>query len=882
VSRIRSLIRNLLLRERVERELDDELRSYHQMLVEEKKASGLSEEEAARQAHLEMGRALQVKESVREVRMGWKLEGIWRDLRLVIRQFRRRPRLALAIVVTLGLAIGMNVAVFSVVNAVVLRALPYAAPERLVWISSVRPDNPAAPFSLPEFLDYTAQARTVSVAAYANWSASLEMQGATQRLQAARMSGNSFEVLGVSPAAGRLLQRSDDAAEAPPVALLSYSLWQRQFGGDASVVGRPLRINGESVVVVGILPRHFPLPLQGIDVVLPLSPDRDPSRFLRSSTNFLLLFGRLRDGVTREQAQAELTSICRTLRQQFPKEYARKDSVRAIPLHEALVADYRQSMLSLLGAVVVVLGTALANLVSLVLIRANDRRTEVALRIALGASRWHLIRQLVVEGALLAISGSSAGWMLASAFIAVMLPWLPASIPRLGEVSVDQRVWLFALALTAVTTVVLSLAPLGALARSRTEDGLRLRARGAAGDRWNHFGRQALVVGEIATTMVLLLTTAILVENVWRLQRVQPGFDPSGVFQARVSIPPAYRSADSVVQFYERLSQRIVALPGVQQVGMISIAPLSGLLATAPFGVEGAPAIHDRDIPSANLRIITPGYLEAVGTRLRDGRPLSETDRSDSPPVALVSAALVNRFLAPNPIGRRLLIDDNSDGPRPVEVVGVVEDVRQTALDTPPAFDVYIPLRQIHPEGVPRIRNNQFWMIKVATDPGAFRTPFLTELRAVDPEAAISTTGPMGEFVEAWFGPRRFSLALFAAFAGTALLLAVSGVYAVVSYGVSQRRHEIALRMAVGATEADVHRLILGQAARLVGAGLGVGALVAAGAGPLVSWMAHGATLDPWLSFLAAGLLAAVVTAAAWLPARRAARIDPREALQGE
>jgi hypothetical protein len=315
---------------------------------------------------------------------------------------------------------------------------------------------------------------------------------------------------------------------------------------------------------------------------------------------------------------------------------------------------------------------------------------------------------------------------------------------------------------------------------------------------------------------------------------------------------------------------------------MISNPPLSGVLATVPFQIVGAPPISDRDIPNVNFRIITPGYLGAVGTRLLEGRPLAETDRPGSPPAALVSATLAGKFLSPNPIGRHLLIDDNSTGPRQVEVVGVVQDVRQTALDTPPAFDIYIPLRQIHPDSLALVRNNQFWMIKAASDPSSLRVPFLKELRGVDPDAGISNTGPLDSFVEAWFGPRRFNLALLATFSATALLLSIAGVYAAVSYTVSQRRQEIGLRIAIGATSGDVRRLILGQAVRMVGAGLAAGLLVGVAARPLLSWVTRGAAIGPWLIVLPAGLLIAVAIAAAWLPARRATQIAPSVALSGE
>jgi predicted permease len=495
-------------------------------------------------------------------------------------------------------------------------------------------------------------------------------------------------------------------------------------------------------------------------------------------------------------------------------------------------------------------------------------------RIALGASRLNLMRQLAVEAALLATAGCAVGWLLAAWATPLIMPWLPPSIPRLGEVRIDRQALLFAVLSASVTTMLLGLAPLGTIVRARAEDASRLRTRGALGDRSTNSARQALVVGEIATALVLLLTTTGFIENLWRLRQVQPGFDPEGVFHARVSIPPTYRSADAVVRFYERMSERIAVQPGVQHVGVISAAPLSGLLASVPFSIAGRPAAHDRDVPSANLRVMTPGYLAALGTRLKSGRPLSETDGSTSLPVALVSAALADRFLAPHPIGRQVLIDDNSNDPRPVEVVGVVEDVRQTALDTPPTYDIYIPLRQIHPESVAFISNNQFWMIKLGTDPGAFRVPFLTALREVDPDAAVSNTGPWRTLVDAWFRPRRFTLALIGAFSCTALLLAVLGVYTLVSYTVSQRRQEIGLRMAIGASAWDVRWLILGQAARLVCAGLAAGLFLTIVARPIVP-MTRGAAPASWLGVLSAGVIVVVVIAAAWLPARRATRLQP-------
>src|SRR6267143_1353073 len=389
------------------------------------------------------------------------MDAAMNDFRIALRQYVRQRGFALTVVCTLAVTVGATTTVFSVVNTVLVRALPFSSPERLVWIASVRPDNPSAPFSLPEFMDYRGRTSTLSgLAAYANWSASLAGASVTERLQGARMSANAFDVLGVSPAAGRLLNESDDRADAPQVVVLSYRLWQQQYGGAADTVGRTVRINSESFIIVGVLPAQFPLPLQDLDVVTPLAPDRDPLRHVRNSVNFLRVFGRLKTGTDRNQAQSELTAICRALRQQFPVEYARKEAVRVDALHEALVGDFRQSMLLLLAAVIVVLATALANIVSLALVRANGRRAELSIRIAIGASRLHLTRQLTVEALLLAVIGSVIGWVVGAQAIRVAMPLAPASIPRLGEVSLDGTVALFVIAVTAVVAALLTVAPL--------------------------------------------------------------------------------------------------------------------------------------------------------------------------------------------------------------------------------------------------------------------------------------------------------------------------------------------------------------------------------------------------------------------------------------
>jgi predicted permease len=391
-----------------------------------------------------------------------------------------------------------------------------------------------------------------------------------------------------------------------------------------------------------------------------------------------------------------------------------------------------------------------------------------------------------------------------------------------------------------------------------------------------------MVLGEISAALVLLLATVVLVENLRGLQDRRPGFDPDGVFQARVAIPPSYRSPEDLSRFYDRLSERLAATPGVEHVGVISVAPLSGLLATVPFSVAGSP-LSEHDAPSANLRAISAGYMQTVGTRLLRGRPLAETDRTDTPPVALVSAALADRFLAGDAVGQRLLIDDNNHGLRPVEIVGVVENVRQTALDLPPALDIYLPLPQVHPDDLAEVRDNQFWMVRTRSDPAAMRETFAAHLRAVDPDAAVAGTGPMRQLLEDWLGPRRFHLGLFGAFASTAVLLAVSGLYGLVANAVGQRAPEIGLRMAIGATNVDVLSQFLVESVVLSGIGGLLGIAIGGGGAIAVSHFAHWPVIvSPQAIAVAVLFSCAVGIVFGFYPALRASQLDPIDALRYE
>jgi predicted permease len=803
------------------------------------------------------------------------------DLHVAIRHHARRPAFALTVLITLALTIGATTAVFAVVDAMLVRGLPFAQSDRLMWVASVRADNPSAPFTLPEYLDYRARTHSLSgLAAIANWGGSVAGDGPAERLTGARMSGNAFAVLGVTPAAGRLLTESDDRPDAAPVVVLSYRVWQRRFGGSASAIGQSLRINGESFVIAGVLPAQFPMPVADLDLVTALKPEADPLRHRRRSVNFLRFFGRLADGVSEEQSQAELTTICKSLRDQFPVEYARKQGVSVTPLRDRLVGSHRSTVLTLFGAVVVVLATALANLVSLTLVRAQARQSELTLRAALGASRWQLVRMLGAEAVVLTGMAATAGLILAVQMLRVVVALAPASVPRLGEASIDLTAMLVVALVSAAAAGLLITTPLMTAARVDGADALR-SSRGVIGHRWNRRLRDAIVTGEIAAALVLLLATVLLVDHLRDLGRVDAGFTTDRVFAARVALPSRYRSAADLARFYDRLGERLRQSPDVKRVGVINIAPLSGLIASVPFAVEGE-AVDPRKRVMANLRIVSPAFLETVETPVIAGRAFTEYDREGTPDIAVISASLAERVMPAGAVSKRLLIFDNNDGPRPVEIVGVIGDVRHVALDQPPGLDLYLPLRQIHRDQVSAVVTNQFWMVKTGSDPAAFGRTFIGHLQAVDPDAAVSGPGAMDQTLDAWFGPRRFTLGLFSAFALTAVALAVFGLYGLVAFVVAQRSREIGVRMAIGASRGEVVRMVLAHAGRLIAFGVSAGLIAAALLRPYVATWFAGIEVHPITVTSAIVLLILTVLAAAAVPARHAAQIDPTRALRAD
>lgn len=812
------------------------------------------------------------------------MEQIWKQIRYALRILRKSPAFTAVAVLALALGIGANTAIFSLVNTILLRQLPFRDPQQLVMVSSRRADPGKRPFTLPDFIDYRDQNKSLAgIAAYANWSANLTDHGDPERLQGLRISANAFQMLGVEAAVGRAFLPEEDTPGQQRVVVLSYGLWQRRFGADQQLVGKTLTLNGDRYTVVGVLPPEFFFPIKEAEVAIPLAPDADPWRNVRTSTNFLRAIARLKSGITREQAEADLTSVAMRMRQQYPVANARKLGVTLSPLHEEVVGNFRLALWVLLASVGVVLLITCVNLANLALVRASGRTREMAIRTALGASRRHLVQQLVIESLLLALLGGGAGLLLAFFGIDLLVALSPESMPRTAEVGVDFRVLGFTLAISLLSGLIFGLAPAWQASRSNRNEALKERGQSVGGARQSR-ARSLLVVSEIALSLVLLAGAGLLIKSFLRLQAVNPGFDARNVLAIRLSLPKAqYSNRAAVTAFYEKLQPRLQSLPGVETVGVVSILPLGGLLASVNFTIEGRAAPPDESLMT-DYRVAGADYFRTLKIPLIAGRQFNEHDTAQTTPVVLISQNLARRYW-PNasPIGARLRIDDNDQGPRPVEIVGVVGDVKHLSLDGEPSFHIYLPLHQIHEDGVALFTNNQYWLLRTAVNPLTLAAAVRREIQAVDRSVPTSNIRTMDQYLAASIAPRRFNLWLLTIFAGTALVLAATGLYGVISYGVAQRRQEIGIRMALGAQAGDVLKLVLGQGMALAMIGVAFGVVTALALTRLMKNLLFGvSTTDPLTFSVIALLLMFVALLACYIPARPAMKVDPMVALRYE
>ena len=882
--KLKRRLRALFRKSELERELDCELRFHLEKEIEQNVARGMNQEEARWAALRSFGGVEQVKEESRDVRGVRFVEELLQDLRYSVRVLRRQPGFTLTVVITLALGIGANTAIFSVVNAVLLRELPLKNPEEVMWVWSTRTDRDKAPFTLPDFLDYRDQNGTLEqIAAFCNVGLNLTGSEKTERLQAMRVSANLFELLGVDASAGRLFVVEDDDPARRQVVVLSFESWQRRFGGDPQVVGKALNLDGESYTVVGVLPRTFNLPDRDAELAIPLRPLRDPLRELRSSTNFLRAVARLKPGVTRQQAESDLTAIVARQRQQFGDPYLKKTGVHLVPIYEETVGNVRTALWVLLGAVGMVLLIACSNLAALSLARASARHHEISIRKALGATSVRLVRQLLAENLLLTLLGGAAGFLLAIWGTRLLLALSPTRLPRDNEIGLDLTVLVFAAGASALAAVVFGVLPALLATRSEMRRGLLGgTSRGAGEGASRNRSRSILVVAEVSLSFILLIGAGLLIRSFISTQAVDPGFDSSNTLAVRLSLPKAnYQNRAAVSLFYDELSNRLQALPGVESVGAISLLPMSPGLRVVPFIPKGQGASKG-DSFVAQYRLVSPDYFRAMKIPLRQGRTFDSHDRDDRAPVTIVNETLASKFF-PNgdAIGAQIQIDDNNTGPRPVEIVGVVGDVKHVSLEDKPTIDIYLPIAQVHEDGVSALTNSMYWVLRSTSDTVALEPAIRRELRSVDADIASADLRTLESYLSDSVAPRRFNLRLLTIFSVAALLLAATGIYGLISYSVAQRTPELGIRLALGASRKNIFRIILGQGLRLVVVGLVLGLIGAFALTRMIRSLMFGVTPSDPITFVAVSSLLIVVTiAAGGLPAFRATKLDPVRTLR--
>jgi putative ABC transport system permease protein len=813
----------------------------------------------------------------------WEDEMI-QDLRFGVRMLLKHKTFTAVAVLSLSLGIGANTAIFSVVNSVLLRQLPFRDPEQLMSVASRRTDRDSAPFTLADFIDFRDQNQSLEqIAAFGTIGLSLSSVDKTEQLQGVRVSANLFQLLGIDASAGRTLISDDDQPGRSHVAVLTYDCWQRRFGGDPQVIGKSLRLNGESFEAVGVLPRNFTLPVKDAEIAIPLSPDADPLRAVRSATNFLRGIARRKSGVTREQAESDLSGVVTRQRQQFGDIYLKKTGVHLVQLQEEMVGNVSTALWILLGAVGLVLLIACSNLAALSLARVSFQQREISIRKALGASTGRIIRQRLTESCVLALLGGAGGVILAIWGVRFLVALSPNGLPREREIGVDLRVLAFAGVVTIVSAAIFGILPALQAARGKSISDLK-NIRGAGEGARGNRSRNILVMAEVAVSFLLLISAGLLIQSFIRVQSIEPGFDSANTLALRLSLQKSkYKDPVAVTHFYDQLLPRIKNLPGVEAVGTVSLPPMSGGRTSIDFNLAGR-ARSPGDAHNAQYRIASPDYFRATRIPLLQGRSFEARDNAQNVRVVVINETMASRFWpGKNAIGARINIDDNNEGPRQVEIVGVVGNVKHVNLESAPTFDVYVSLLQLHPDQVNATTSNHFWIVKSKLESGTIEEAFRQELQAIDRDAATSNVRMMDDYLADSVAPRRFNLRVLTIFSVAALLLAATGIYGVVSYSVTQRTPEIGIRLALGAGRRNIFGLILGQGLKVVAAGIVIGAIGAVAITRVMRNLLFGVTPTDTLTFICVAMVLLLIALfACTLPARRATKVDPLIALRNE
>jgi putative ABC transport system permease protein len=803
------------------------------------------------------------------------------DLRYAVRTMLKKPGFTLIAVMTLALGIGGSTAIFTVVDAALLRGLPYKSPENLYHLWEVTPQKQFAQreFSYPDYQDYQQNQVLEGLAAYTGGGGIITGRGEPQRVFAPGVTANFFSVLGVEPFLGRTFQPGEDKPGAPRVMVLTYGMWQRDFGGDPGVIGQAITYNGDSYTIVGVLPSSFQFALRNADLWRPYQPS-DAQRTRRSlhGTN---LIGRLKPGVTAAQAQSELSVIAKRIERENAQSHA-GTTLKLIPLQEQVVGQVKPVLMVLLAAVGFVLLIACANVASLLLTRSLARQKEVAIRAALGASRWRVIRQLLTESVLLSVAGGLAGLLIAywgiSGVVAILPDTQLNALPFLRSLHIDRSILLFSFGLSLLTGIVFGLAPALQSSRPDLNEVLKEGGRNTAGGS-GHRLRSALVMTEIALAVVLLVGAGLMMKSLLRLLQSNVGFNPERLLTLTVAVPPAkFTDANKQIEFFNQLKQRVDSLPGTTGSGTVDVLPLQGGNTTR-FTVDGDPVPPPGQEIEANVRTVNESYFQTLGVSLVAGRMFDDRDRAtpnQSGPVIIGKTTADKIFAGRDPIGRKISYGA-VQGP-PDIIVGVVGDVKIGGLDEALRPVLYYPYKRFPGPGANLV-------VRTTGDPNAVVNSIRSEARSLEPDVAVFNVRAMDQIISdspAAF-MRRFPALLISIFAGIALLLASIGIYGVVSYSVSQQTHYIGVRMALGARPADILKMVLRQGLTLALAGMALGVVAALGLTRLLRSLLFEVQTNDLSTFaIVLGTLFFVALLACYLPARRATRVDPLVALRYE
>ena len=805
------------------------------------------------------------------------------DLRYAVRVLFKSKALTAVALLTLALGIGVNSAIFSVVNAIVLRPLPYPNSQRLmvIWGNLHKPGLEEIEISALELRDFQQQCKAFEhIGAYSTEGLNLTGGDQPERLRGAAISANLFSALGVRPHAGRNIAAEEDRYGNDRVAVVSHSLWQRRFGGDPGIINSTIQLDGRSVSVVGVMPADFHFPDRETEIWIPLAFTPDLLEEDNRGSHFLNVIARLKPGVTTAQAQADLNTVTSRLATEHASTYRGGFSTTVRSLHEELVGDLRRAMLVLLGAVGLVLLIACANVAHLRLASATSRYREFAIRAALGAGRGRVVRQFLTESVLLSLIGGAVGLALAVWVVRVLVLLMPKDTPRLEEIKLDYRVVLFTLGTSLLTGIVFGLAPAFQAARTNLNDVLKEAGR-SGGDTSRRLRlRNLLVVSEFALSLVLLIGAGLMVKSLLRLQEVKPGFEPANLLTMRIALPPTkYENFNQSHAFFQQLFDRLEARPDVESVGAINSLPFGGGGGDRSFSIEDQPTPAGHSRPDEQVRFVSPNYFHTMQIPLLSGRDFTRRDLPDTPPVAIVNSAFARKFWADgNAIGKR--ISFSTSNPKWYEIVGIVGNVKHRGLDIADSPELYIPAFQ--PLFVDGNLLPMYVAVRTANS-ASLATAMRGEVAAIDRDQPVSSLMTMEQRISDSVAPRRFNMFILGLFAALALVLAAIGIYGIMAFSVVQRTHEIGVRMALGASASDVLKLVLSNGFKLALIGIVVGLVAAFAATRVLSSLLYDVSAtDPVIFIVDAMLLAVAALLACYIPARRATKVDPLVALRYE